>query len=975
MFENKMHCSRHHIETFNYFSNFELQNIICGEMPLEIQSEDRTTAITFINAHFGKPNCSPEDARLKNLTYHAPIFVDIKEIITQSGKTSKNIWYRQQFTTIPIPVSPNKIKHDPGGYFIIRGKERVVVSQLRMAYNSPFISKNGETYSIEARFCNSANMHTTQIKLEYQKDDIFVYSTFFKSPILLAHLLVIYGECPTLFNKTHLHYQSIRRINWLMKSKQKESLLEFLAHDLKTFTGDIVAAEKIIIFELFPHISFFASNSVKARQLCFLADELLLSVSNNSIAERFERDNLCNKRLEPAGILCAELFRQMFKKFCVLMKKEFEKKIINPNVKQFIVKNNIISKKFLSCFMNPAWGAQQNGYVRIGVSQILCSTNYPSILSHLQRVSIPVVKDTKNTQLRQLHPSHLNYICGCESPEGMNIGLVLNLTAFCRISPKAPQVALRNYFQQYTRSISGSFVFYNGIEIGQTDLPNFVDRMKEKRSRGLIPWFVSFYDTSRIIWIWADEGRFLVENNSNVWTDPLEKYQVKWQSQGSQMFGSCASLIPNINHSPAPRACYGSNMIKQAIGHVFDDMLQRTETTLYFLHYPQKMLVSTETAQKSFCDEMPFGVNVVVAILSESGFNQEDACVIHKGAIERGLFVSSVLMTFCEEETSEIKISIPQKDIQRHEWNYNHLESTGVPKVGQILFPNDVIIGKWYQESGKKSVDNSIVVKKTPCIVSFVYLLFSEVNQRLVKVVVREINIPIVGDKFSSLISQKGVDGLICPTADMPFTKDGMIPDIVINPHAIPSRMTISQLIDMVLGKEAALSGKEKNGTSFLFPQQIGKELEKYGFNSMGSEIMFSGKTGRKYKTPIFIGPTYYMRLKHLVNDKIHARDSGCVTALTRSAPEGRRRDGGLKFGEMERDALLAHGTSQMLLERLFKFADDYSVLVCSSCFEIVYGANCKACNVKTSHVSIPYIFKLIKQELGAMNLKLELKI
>jgi len=199
---------------------------------------------------------------------------------------------------------------------------------------------------------------------------------------------------------------------------------------------------------------------------------------------------------------------------------------------------------------------------------------------------------------------------------------------------------------------------------------------------------------------------------------------------------------------------------------------------------------------------------------------------------------------------------------------------------------------------------------------------------------------------------------------------------MIINPHAKPSRMTLSQLIESVMAKERCVDGKQRNGSAFsIDTTTLGNALMENGFDQYGDEEMYCGKTGKKFKTKIFIGPVHYMRLKHLVSDKIHARNSGVVTALTRSAPEGRRRDGGLKFGEMERDALIAHGTSQMLMERLFKFTDSFSISVCYSCGEIVYGSSCKTCNCMTAVVEIPYIFKLIKQELAAMNLKLALTI
>jgi DNA-directed RNA polymerase beta subunit len=419
-------------------------------------------------------------------------------------------------------------------------------------------------------------------------------------------------------------------------------------------------------------------------------------------------------------------------------------------------------------------------------------------------------------------------------------------------------------------------------------------------------------------------------------------------------------------------------MLKQAIGFTYDNVSERTDTTLYTLHYPQKMVVGTAMSREQPIAELPFGINVVLAILSESGFNQEDSCIIHKAAIDRGLFVSTTLTTHCEEEQSaDAKIARPPLEAQRADRTYSHLSARGLPPLGHVLADGDVIIGKWVQESEKKARDASLVTRRGPCIVTRVVDTFSEGNQRVVKVITRELNIPEIGDKFSSVISQKGVCGMITATQDMPFTSQGIVPDIFINPHALPSRMTVSQLVDMVMGKAALLEGKLVDASAFAssHPSDYESVLNKYGFARSGSEDMYSGVHGRPFECSIFVGPAYYMRLTHLVSGKAHARDGGVVTALTRAPPEGRRRDGGLKFGEMEKDALLAHGATQMLLERLFKYADDFSTEVCSACGDIVYGSSCWSCNVPTVTVAMPYIFKLIKHELGAMNLRLELHV
>jgi len=1011
-----MNPAQHHIDSFDHFIHHDLRTIIQNEMPLEIAAgANRTIKIQFHNAHFEPPTILtdtgviqplfPHEARQRNLTYSAAIYVDVEETITDGDNPPRHtVWRREFFTALPIPLkcsmcnltqkSPrelialNETELDPGGYFIIRGKERVLVSQLRMAYDTPIMSECPTGFCIEVRYCNASNIHTTRLRIELHETDLLVQTNFLREPILVADLLSVLGvtDVSVLFqHKSDLHDRVIRRLKWSMGRKPRRDVLEEVALMLKSFAGDVDSAERVLCCELFPHIAFHESPHVKAFQLGLLLDELVWCTSRGIIDERFERDNLCNKRIEAAGLLCSGLFRQMFRKYCSLMVKEFARKIINPNVRLFMQKNNIITKKFVHCFLNAGWGAQQNGYVRIGVSQIITNTNYLAILSHVQRVNIPVTKDTKNVKLRQLHPSHLLFLCGCESPEGGTIGLVLNLAATCRVSVKIPPLCFTQVIQTLVPTIlplgHGPIrIVVNGRAVGDiVDATLLIARFKNLRAIGTIPRHASIFHTANYVYIWGDEGRFVYPLNDTQMVDPLEKYNIPMDQllhRPHTLYGICAGLIPASNHSPAPRICYGSNMIKQAIGHVYDNYLTRTDVHTLVMHYPQKMLVTTETARAIRADNMPFGVNVIVAILSYSGFNQEDACIIHKAAIERGLFVSSTLMTFAEEETADIKIGVPPPECQKRSWNFTHLTPRGTPRVGQILATNDVIIGRWSQDAHRK-LDTSIAVRKTQCVVEAVHELRSEQDQRLVKVVVRELNIPEVGDKFSSLVSQKGVCGHIAATEDMPFTaRDGMVPDIIINPHAIPSRMTISQLIETVMGKEVCLDGVRRDITPFNVDiATIGQTLEAHGFHRYGEEIMHCGITGERLESPVFIGPTHYMRLKHLVNDKIHARDSGVVTALTRSAPEGRRRDGGLKFGEMERDALIAHGASQMLLERLFKFADDFSVTVCFSCGEIVTGQTCKTCCAATARVEVPYIFKLIKQELGAMNLKLQLRL
>ena len=994
----------HHIQTFDNFVHHQIHSIIDNEMPIEITTDTRQIVLTFLNPRFMPPTIFPNEARLRNLTYQSSLIVDIEEISHENGKSTRQMWPSELVAQIPIPLKSslcrlnnltdtqlaqhNESVPDPGGYFVVRGKERVLVSQLGMAYNSPCISKTDTGYLLDVRFCNVSNMHTLQVQVEYLDANIYLHIPTFlkkKARIELADVFTVLGVDNLdqfVGTRSALHSRVLRRIAWQMRNKTRIGSLSTIAASLINFGGDVVVAERVIVTELFPHLRAKVTNTIRVWNLCLLLDQLVSCADMGTIPERFARDNLCNKRLAPAGILCADLFRQMFKKYRTLMVREFSKRVINLNIRLFIQKNNIITKKFASCFVNAAWGAQQSGYVKIGVSQILTNTNYLSILSHLQRVMIQVTKDTKNVLLRQLHPSHFLYLCGCESPEGAPIGLVLNLAAHTQVSCKVPFAPLVHLLRDLSPTCEcgagAARLVINGIVVCDVvNVDEFVATLREYRRRHILPLGISIFVQDVYVFVWCDEGRFLTPIGTEM-IDPLERYAHAHDTllaTPTNMFGICASLIPAINHSPASRACFGANMIKQAVGHTYNNATSRTDTNIFQLHYPQKPLVTTRTSDEVRVDEMPYGINVIVAILSYSGFNQEDACIIHRGAIDRGLFVSSCFMTFAEEESNDIKIGQVPVGVRRTDANYNTICADGLPLVGQLLEPGDVVIGKWSRD-GDTQTDCSILVKKIRCIVTHVHRLQSESDYLLVKVVVRELHIPEIGDKFASRISQKGVCGMVMSTEDMPFTKDGMIPDMIINPHAFPSRMTISQLVECVMGKEACIDGNRRDATAFTVDTNtLGNTLRGAGFDPMGEEEMYSGVTGQRFAARVFIGPTYYMRLKHMVGDKIHARDSGAVTALTRSAPEGRRRDGGLKFGEMERDALIAHGASQMLLERLFKFSDDFSVQVCGKCHEIVYGQICKRCNCATCQVDVPYIFKLIRQELGAMNLRLAIEI
>jgi DNA-directed RNA polymerase II subunit RPB2 len=388
--------------------------------------------------------------------------------------------------------------------------------------------------------------------------------------------------------------------------------------------------------------------------------------------------------------------------------------------------------------------------------------------------------------------------------------------------------------------------------------------------------------------------------------------------------------------------------------------------------------------------------------------NQEDSVIINHGAVQRGLFWATTYRTYSEEEKKEgynaEKIALPPLDKRKHDANYGLLDENGIVRLRHRVWTDkngknqgggsvyvqkgDVIIGKLTIQTDKDGdeelTDCSVVIKKgEEGYIDRIFVSTTPNGYKLVKVVIRKIKIPEVGDKFASREAQKGTVGMVYPQEDMPWTGEGITPDIIINPHCIPSRMTINQLMESVLGKCCAIEGTYGDATPFtsssIADEKTGKTIaEKLcdrlgmkGYQRCGNEMLYNGMTGEKMGM-FFIGPVYYQRLKHLVSDKLHARSTGPVTTLTRQPLEGRSRDGGLRFGEMERDCMIGHGASKFLQERLFEQSDNYSVTICEKCGNFATNkTECRSCETdQVVDVKLPYVSKLVLQELNAMLIK-----
>ncbi len=458
------------------------------------------------------------------------------------------------------------------------------------------------------------------------------------------------------------------------------------------------------------------------------------------------------------------------------------------------------------------------------------------------------------------------------------------------------------------------------------------------------------------------------------------------------ILGIAASLLAYPEKDRGDRLNYGSRMIVQSTGIYLHNYLLRDDTTSHLLIHAQRPIVQSQTTKATGLATHPTGQNLIIAIMPYYSYNIEDSIVINKSSLERGLGRSLFIRTHLTEARrywggQEDEIGIPDPEVRgyKSEEEYSMLGEEGIISPETRVKGGSVLVGKTsplrflgIQKEIRMGIkdrrENSLTASKGDnCTVEKVILTSTKDGNTLIKASVRELKIPEVGDKFASRHGQKGVIGLVVPEENMPFTKDGMTPDIIINPHAIPSRMTVGQLLEIIAGKKGSLEGKEQDGTAFKGNvEEVRTQLKKLGFRDDGKERLYNGITGEAIEAPILIGMGYYQRLYHMVSHKIHARSRGPVALLTKQPTEGRSKEGGLRFGEMEKDCLIAHGAAVVLKERFS--SDKTQIPICKECGitaihdrikNKIYCPLCKGSKIE--NVEMSYAFKLLLDELRSM--------
>lgn len=1055
---------KHQIDSFNKFVRFDIPKIIEDVGDIKCENNGNVCKIKFSNFSLGyvdhtenngiKVNITPHEARLRNITYASSMFVDIK--------ANDHLYEKCEIGRLPIMIKSDycslkniedtkECQNDLGGYFIISGSEKVLVSQEKMNNNQVYVfEKIGGKVECEAEIRSVKENETKStstikvyiLRVGYGEYKLMATLPFFKVDVPAFFVFNMLGEKYSDF----IEQYNVNLAN---------DVIYFSEKDLESEIGDVdeyfakknstrdKTKEEILEKYFLPHM---LSSKRKAFMFGYLINKLIECFIG--VRHQDDRDHFKNKRIDLPGDLLGGLFRQLYKKTFRDMTNNAQKMYEQNNTINIhqINKSKIITNGLKYALATGNWGIGPSQGVRNGVSQVLNRHSYLSTLSHLRRINSPIGKDGKLTAPRQLHGSHAFRICPCETPEGQSCGLVKNIALTCSISIGISSQRIKEIVYnlgtidlEHFDSIQSSItkVFVNGFFAGYCKDKDYLINglIKMKRNCDISPETGIAYDFEfDEVRIHTDGGRccrplFVIHNDkfpdvtqikTITWNELLsqgiiefidsdeeenvliafskedfEKRKLKFthcELHPSMMLGICASMIPYSNHNQAPRNVYQSAMCKQAMGQYTTNHNIRFDSFGHVLWYPQKPLVKTDTNDIFEFDSMPSGINAIVAIACYGGYNQEDSLIMNQSSIDKGMFRSFFYRTYKDEEKqhgSNCKDVIEKPESQEcvgiKYADYSKLDSDGLAEPGTTLNEDDIVIGKTStiphaeeNERNKKDYSTSIRHNESG-IVDQVLVTINEQGQKMVKSKMRSTRIPEIGDKFSSRHGQKGTVGITLRTEDMPFSAQGITPDIIVNPHAIPSRMTIAQLLECISGKSSALDGTRKNATSFdhLDSDLIAEELYKLGYESQGTERLYSGITGEPLNAKIFIGPTYYQRLKHMVNDKVHGRSKGPVQILTRQPVEGRSRGGGLRFGEMERDCAISHGASSFLKERLVDQSDAFTTAVCKSCgFMAINDAQKQInyCNVCKSsehctNVVMPYACKLLFQELLSMNI------
>ena len=1084
--------ARQHLDSFNEFLEKGMQKIIHEVDKIDIENAEYPYIIRLEKIKLQQPrlmeldgsitHITPAEARLRNISYTAPILLDASIYEDNKLLESRSV----HIGDIPVMVKSNAcilhtfneqklIDHqedpmDPGGYFIINGSERVIVGLEDLSYNKIIVDseKSGGKIVHKAKVYSSIIGYRAKLEL-IMKDDGMIVAKIPGSPVDIP-IVTLMRALGLESDKDIVGSVSlVEQIQDYLEGSFEKAGEALTAKDSITYISKRIApgmleefqikrAETLLDWGLLPHLG---KNPENRKEKAHFLGEAVCKLIELKIGwiEPDDKDHYGNKVIKFAGGMLADLFRTAFRNLIRDLKYQLERtgQKRGINAVAAAIRPGIISDKLNNAIATGNWGRG-----RVGVTQLLDRTNYLSTISHLRRVQSPLSRTQPNFEARDLHSTHFGRICPSETPEGSNCGLVKNLALSAIISISVPnQEITEKLFELGVSDLvtssnamrkDGTRIFVDGKLIGfhkdgnklveelrrmrrsskihphvgisvnqpeqdgatkrlyvncnsgrvlrpliiiKDDKSKLTDEILEKISKKLISW-IDLVRMGIIELIDANE-----EENCNVTFDAKKlKNTSHLEIFPSAILGAGASIIPYPEHNQSPRNTYESAMAKQSLGFSTPMMNTSTYVRQHFMLYPQTPIVTTKALHLLGMEERPAGQNCVVAVLPFDGYNIEDAIVLSKASVDRGL-ARTFFYRIYDAEAKQYpggmrdNFEIPNADDNirgyKGEKSYRMLEDDGIVATESNVLGGDILIGKTspprfmeeykeFETSGPYRRDTSIGVRPSETgVVDTVVMTQSSEGGKMYKVRVRDMRIPEIGDKFASRHGQKGILGILAKNEDLPYTENGVSPDVLINPHAFPSRMTVGMMLESMTGKAAAIRGKQFDGSAFVGEKMdvVKDILDRAGYKYSGKEKMYDGRTGKSFEVDVFIGVVYYQKLHHMVADKIHARARGQVQMLTKQPTEGRARGGGLRFGEMERDCLIAYGASMLLKDRLLDESDKTQILVCEKCGLTGYHDArkrkfiCSQCgdNAPISSITVAYAFKLLLQEILSLNI------